>query len=74
VTFCEIQIFSLKKLKEITLFSKEILMALFLPIIGVLTCLVVIFLRAMDGLTCLLNIVKVKSRIPRREEYEKYPR
>ena len=56
------------------MFSKEILMALFLPVIGVLTCLVVIFLRAMDGLACQLDIVKVKSRIPRREEYGKYPR
>jgi hypothetical protein len=74
VTFCKILIFSLKKLKEIALLSKEILMALFLPVIGVLTCLVVIFLRAMDGLTCQLDIVKVKSRIPRRKEYGKYPR
>jgi len=56
------------------MFSKEILIALFLPVIGVLTCLVVIFLQAMDGLACQFDIVKVKSRIPRREEYGKYPR
>ena len=56
------------------MFSKEILMALFLPVIGVLTCLAVIFLRAIDGLACQLDIVKVKSRIPHREEYGKYPR
>lgn len=52
------------------MFVKEILMALFLPVIGVLICLVVIFLRAMDGLARQLDIGKVKSRIPRREDLQ----
>jgi hypothetical protein len=52
------------------MFSKDILMALFLPVIGVLTCLAVIFLRAMDGLACQLDIVKVKSGIPRQEDLQ----
>ena len=59
---------------EIIMFGKEILMVIFLPLIAVLTCLVVVFLRVMDGAACLLDIVKVKSRTPRREEYGKYPR
>ena len=59
---------------EIIMFGKEILMVIFLPAIAVLTCLVVVFLRVMDGTACLLDIVKVKSRTPRREEYGKYPR
>ena len=46
---------------EIIMFGKEILMVIFLPVIVVLTCLVVVFLRVMDGAACLLDIVKVKS-------------
>ena len=46
---------------EIIMFGKEILMMISLPVIAVLTCIVVVFLRVMDGAACLLDIVKVKS-------------
>jgi hypothetical protein len=56
---------------EIIMFGKEILVVTFLPVIAVLTCLVVVFLRVMDGAACLLDVVKVKSRISRCEKYGK---
>ena len=55
---------------EIIMLGKEILMVIFLPIIAVLTCLVVVFLRVMDGTACLLDIVKVKSSRSRCEGME----
>lgn len=47
---------------EIIMFGKTILMAIFLPVIAVLTCLVVIFLRVMDGAVCLLDVFKIRHR------------
>jgi hypothetical protein len=58
-------------IEEIIMFGREILLVIFLPVIAVLTCLMVVFLRVLDGASCLLDIVKFKSRISRCEEYGK---
>ncbi len=47
---------------EIIMFGKTILMVIFLPVIAVLTCLVVIFLRVMDGAVGLLDVFKIRHR------------
>ncbi len=47
---------------EIIMFGKTILMVIFLPVIAVLTCLVVIFLRVMDGAVYLLDVFKIRRR------------
>lgn len=59
---------------EIIMFGKEIRMLILLPMIAVLTCLVVISLRVIDGAVCLFDIVKSKPRMLRSKNDEKYPR